>query len=93
MAGALGSKLRGTSSGDIREDIESQATAAVPATVNNASRSWKQPRNNPREEGLVQDVGGRGNGGGFGGYGAMEAEVDEGEPLLCEEVKYCTAFR
>lgn len=94
MAGALGSRFRGTSSGDVRQDVESQSTAAIQSTVNSrASRSWKQVLNNPRESGVGGgEAGGRGNGGGFGEHGAVEAEVDEGEPLLCEEVIRMSTF-
>lgn len=96
MAGTLDSRFRGTSFGDVREDVESQSTAAVQSTVNSsASRSWKQAVNNPREGGIGGgEVGGEGNGGGFGRHAPVEAEVDEGEPLLCEEVmRTSTAFR
>lgn len=82
MEGTLGSRFSVNSSGEFHEDGESQPIATVPSIVNDASRSWKQARNNPREGSS------RGNGGGFGGYGVTEAEVDEGEPLLCEEVEY-----
>lgn len=92
MAGSLGPTFTGTPSGDIRQDVESQSTAAVPVAVSSASRRWKQARNIAREGGSG-DVGGRGNDGGFGGYGGVEVDVDEGEPLLCEEVKYVLCFR
>lgn len=76
--GALSSKPEGTPIGD--EDVES------PSAAKNISRSRRQASNNPRESGSRGDDRGGGTGVGFGGYGTVEAGVDEGAPLLREEV-------
>lgn len=65
---------------DFNEDVESQPTTAA----NSAPRSRIQARSSRRETGSGGENRGGVNGGGFGG--SVEAGVDEGEPLLREEV-------
>lgn len=81
----LSPEFERTSSGDFNEDVESQSARAANGR---APKSRRQAPNNHREMDRGGNDRGGENSGRFGGYGSLKAGVDEGEPLLREEVTW-----
>lgn len=88
VPGTLGSRSGRNSPTNIREEVEPQAEASAAAVGGRRSvKSWETTHNVGRGMGSGDD----GDDGtlfrrGSGGYGTGEAQFDEEEPLLREEV-------